>query len=1580
MSPVTSSSSGDSSGRDSRLAAAAAAATAAASAATNEEVGRSGPHIMTVGRTQRVLTTPPAAANTFTIAVGEGEGVDERAVSEGGQGRLYPPIAGNSAAANRCTTYVVGMAGEASPVEDAPVVPARSAGGAAAGFSDRPHLLLPNRSTPGSSIAGSEAGEAGGGGPLAASPAVVAHAAATAASAVQSKVADGNDGCSRSSSSGSVDVTNVKLGGGTPSAHTAAAAIVAAAVPLTVDSGGDGEGSLTPPPATLVITTPTFLLGGGGGSSSDWSRPNSTVQQLQRLQLDQQQQQQQHLPTSTSSSPPSIGTGVGGGGLAATGANYILSPVAAASKGSVINSGRVRGQVSSVGASPGPIAAAAAYAAAQAQLHGSQQRGGDLLPFSAASTSMPTVPVPQATAASAVFLPGTSLFASTTQPAPPPSLVSAVIHAVSDLTAASSTPTVSGAAHTQVAAFPPSFSSTYPAASSYGLSVGPASRMAMPVSPSTSASAPSSNPVTPTAPPSGIPRGFFGERGGTPSSSAGGAPEDITTAHATPAHAPAPSPPFAGGPHFVAPSPGRHAFAYGAGAALSQLHKSHADVPVGPCRLVMALSHALVRLAPANCGEYEHVLKAACTAGSADEGVARYLLARVLDSWPRADADKEKLLIQFLSTSLPWWVSGLPRPGGTCMDVDAEECGVRLEPAHTLVRRVVARVCIAVRSRHIAVANDAILQCLPRVLPSTRGRAAPSPLGAYLLTDPLSLMAVVKALEANVGVVRLPRWALQQQRKAADAAAAAEAEAAATPLSASRPQQHQRDAPRSLSSPERDGGGYTSAAASTPVTPPRRVGTPLQSPPAHSFPSSTVALPTTTAPTGAGFGSGGGISLHARTSSAPPVSPHTPLSSKLMGTPTGYSGVDSPTIGGTPSQQQYRRNSQRRRPSSSSSRRGGVIARRADSDSGSPNATTDDESSASESSIGSVDGDGEEYLSGAEMREDDTPSTTTSSVVSGAGVSAASATENDGDGGVARSPSVAGMGSVFPQRVEHSSVKGKGGKLQDQQRRGRAHSTEERPLDQYQQQQQRQQQQQGSPVHRQTSSSSKATNTKASRAGGGHPFAWWRDPVLSALSSSHTRTVPTPPSLLIWPSPTSQCPQRGGALSVDGRPEPSSISVSKALTVRAGGVGGGAGAGGIGAVLHGDTDTSHVSTVDAYSTGVKRAHGSENSSSGSGGSGSGSASSSGIAESAASSSSTTTSSDVSAPTGMEVVTTPSPAPAAATTAAAATATPAAAGTGLAATMAGGAASSASSSTWGSPPRPTIPLRRAMSGIPFMGTGNTTASGNGGGESPDRTAVNNRGSGGGVGVDSRHLRQHRHGSRHPQPQTSDNSRGEGHAEESSNNSQGGGGDGSRSRSHGQLQTPQHAPPPQSTTPHTSRSSRHTSATATSSRSKSAAHLRRKHVRQLVLASLTLSDSVLMANEVYTGQQRVAAAAAADAAAAAAARTTGPSPPQLLPSPHQQQQSPQRMWQQQQQGVASPLPSVIALAASALTGGGGGRASQFPTLHAAEPVAGHWSPQIRYNSLILLGVLEKSLKDKVASLQVRYKRTVRWMGVF
>jgi predicted transcriptional regulator len=174
---------------------------------------------------------------------------------------------------------------------------------------------------------------------------------------------------------------------------------------------------------------------------------------------------------------------------------------------------------------------------------------------------------------------------------------------------------------------------------------------------------------------------------------------------------------------------------------------------VGPARLVIAFAQALVRLSPTTCGEYDVLLKTAAIMCEDDDAVARFITTKLLNSWPSSEAEKEKACLALICNALPHWYK-VRRVGGSCLDVDGLECGILTEDDTTLVRRVVARVALCIKSRNTSVANEAVMQCLPKAMPSSRGQAKASPFGAFLLTDPVATLAISRALEVNSGVMR----------------------------------------------------------------------------------------------------------------------------------------------------------------------------------------------------------------------------------------------------------------------------------------------------------------------------------------------------------------------------------------------------------------------------------------------------------------------------------------------------------------------------------------------------------------------------------------------------------------------------------------------------------------------------------------------------------------------------------------------------------------------------------------------------------------------------------------------------------
>jgi hypothetical protein len=96
---------------------------------------------------------------------------------------------------------------------------------------------------------------------------------------------------------------------------------------------------------------------------------------------------------------------------------------------------------------------------------------------------------------------------------------------------------------------------------------------------------------------------------------------------------------------------------------------------------------------------------------------------------------------------------------------------VRAEPVQSLIRRLVKRVSLCVRSSHTSIANEGVMQCLPKSVvgcftsspvshlltrfhflqSSSKGKTAPSAFGVRLLADAESLASVTAALEANAG-------------------------------------------------------------------------------------------------------------------------------------------------------------------------------------------------------------------------------------------------------------------------------------------------------------------------------------------------------------------------------------------------------------------------------------------------------------------------------------------------------------------------------------------------------------------------------------------------------------------------------------------------------------------------------------------------------------------------------------------------------------------------------------------------------------------------------------------------------------
>jgi len=97
--------------------------------------------------------------------------------------------------------------------------------------------------------------------------------------------------------------------------------------------------------------------------------------------------------------------------------------------------------------------------------------------------------------------------------------------------------------------------------------------------------------------------------------------------------------------------------------------------PLGPAKLVESVGHLLVRLSPAVCGEYGHVLRCAAVMAQSDPSCARYFVDLVLRRWPRMDSSRAVLLLKFVVAAPAAWkphrglevkprtiVDGAPRP------------------------------------------------------------------------------------------------------------------------------------------------------------------------------------------------------------------------------------------------------------------------------------------------------------------------------------------------------------------------------------------------------------------------------------------------------------------------------------------------------------------------------------------------------------------------------------------------------------------------------------------------------------------------------------------------------------------------------------------------------------------------------------------------------------------------------------------------------------------------------------------------------------------------------------------------------
>ncbi len=148
--------------------------------------------------------------------------------------------------------------------------------------------------------------------------------------------------------------------------------------------------------------------------------------------------------------------------------------------------------------------------------------------------------------------------------------------------------------------------------------------------------------------------------------------------------------------------------------------------PVGPARLLIAMSHAMVRLSPTTCGEYDQVLRCAMLvvqvrvpvlreydpswvhlhdkeAGRRRRGeVSRQPHVELLASLGYGEGEDVHSgacrshihrifsctcftlfnCLQFVCSSIPHWITGKERLGGSAIDVDGAACGVRQTELH----------------------------------------------------------------------------------------------------------------------------------------------------------------------------------------------------------------------------------------------------------------------------------------------------------------------------------------------------------------------------------------------------------------------------------------------------------------------------------------------------------------------------------------------------------------------------------------------------------------------------------------------------------------------------------------------------------------------------------------------------------------------------------------------------------------------------------------------------------------------------------------------------------------------------------
>jgi hypothetical protein len=172
-------------------------------------------------------------------------------------------------------------------------------------------------------------------------------------------------------------------------------------------------------------------------------------------------------------------------------------------------------------------------------------------------------------------------------------------------------------------------------------------------------------------------------------------------------------------------------------------------------RLVTTIIHCIVRLSPSTFPEFELLLRCAVQMSAVDEGVSRYTTSRVLISWPRSDSEKERAMLQLVAALAPLWTHN--------ENISSVLPSYLVPGLKQIMRRTCSRACLSLKSKHAAVANEAILFILPRSL-NAPGRTSSASFGLRLLQLPASLVAVARVLERNAGAVSQTSEVRQKSR------------------------------------------------------------------------------------------------------------------------------------------------------------------------------------------------------------------------------------------------------------------------------------------------------------------------------------------------------------------------------------------------------------------------------------------------------------------------------------------------------------------------------------------------------------------------------------------------------------------------------------------------------------------------------------------------------------------------------------------------------------------------------------------------------------------------------------------------